>query len=364
MRYSVFSVLDDDPSRRAPGAPDRYEEAIALARTADREGLDTFWVAEHHFHPGGVLPSPNVLLGALARETRRIRLGTMVNVLSLHRPRELAESLALVDRLSAGRLEIGLGSGYIPLEFQGYGIDPSQRRELFDAAYPELLSALSGELLAAPTAPGGHVRLNVLPVQRPYPPLWMAVQTSEALPFVAARGVSVAMIPYANMQGLPELSERVRRYREALPSGARTRTAAAFHIYVADRPSPGIRALKRYLEERLTTQSTHFVARQQRDPGGSTPESLVRNGLALIGTPGEIRERLVQIEACGITDVLGIFDFGGLTPGAVRASVRRFARLAGVDRPSPLSLGSPVEGVLSRSDGSAPPAGSPVVPSE
>ena len=332
MRFSIFSVLDDDPGRRAARGGDRYEEALALAREADRDGLETFWVAEHHFHPGGVLPAPPVFLGAASRETRRLRLGVLVAVLPLHRPRELAEALLTVDRLSGGRLEIGLGSGYIPLEFQGYGEDLERRRQAFDERFPELLSALRGDPLPAPGALGGSVRLNIHPVQKPHPPLWMAVQSREALPFVARRGLSVAMIPYASMSGLSELKDRVDLFRGALPPGLEVRVAAAFHVFVGEDPKPGVEALRTYLGERLSTQSTHYAARAGKDPEGSSAEGLIERSLALVGTPEEIRGRLLQIEATGITDLLGIFDFGGLSPARSRRSLRSFAQLVGLPR--------------------------------
>ncbi len=330
MRFSAFSVLDDHPERRADRGGDRYEEALALAREADRDGLETFWVAEHHFHSGGVLPAPAVFLGAAARETRRIRLGVLVAVLPLHRPRELAEALLTVDHLSQGRLEIGLGSGYIPLEFQGYGEDLEHRRQTFDARYPELLTALQGEPLPAPGSPEGSVRLNVQALQRPHPPLWMAVQSREALPYVARRGLSVAMIPYASMADLSELKNRVALFREALPPGANVRVAAAFHIFVGRDPRPGLAALRTYLGERLSTQSTHYASRAGEDPQGSSAEGLVSRGLALVGRPEEVLAQVRAIEATGVTDLFGIFDFGGLSPARSRASLRRFAALIGL----------------------------------
>jgi alkanesulfonate monooxygenase SsuD/methylene tetrahydromethanopterin reductase-like flavin-dependent oxidoreductase (luciferase family) len=330
MRYSVFSVLDDHPQRRAEWGGDRYEEALALAREADRDGLDTFWVAEHHFHSGGVLPAPAVFLGGAARETRRIRLGVLVAVLPLHRPRELAEALLTVDHLSRGRLEIGLGSGYVPLEFQGYGEDLERRRQTFDARYPEFLAALQGDALSAPGSAEGSVRLNIRAVQRPHPPLWMAVQSREALPFVARRGLSVAMIPYASMAGLSELESRVRLFREALPPGTTARVAAAFHVFVGEDPAPGLSALRTYLGERLSTQSTHYAARADQDPEGSSAEGLVARNLALVGRPEEVSAQVREVEATGITDLFGIFDFGGLPPVRSRASLRRFASLVGL----------------------------------
>lgn len=330
MRCSVFTVLDDHHQSGGRSGGNRYESAISLAKEADRDGFHTFWVAEHHFHSGGVLPAPAVWLAAAARETRRVRLGSMVAVLTLHNPIELAEQYALVDQLSKGRLEMGLGGGYVPQELQGFGVLPSERRERFDAALPLFLAALRGDPFPVPGDPQLTNRLNVLPVQRPLPPVWMAVQRREALPFVARRGVSVAMIPYATTTGLDEVARNVREFRAALPQGSSARVGAAFHIFVGDRAGEGRRALQRYLDSRLETGSPHFRARVEESSEASTVEGLERRGLVLLGRPEEVATKVAAIEATGVTDLLGIFDFGGLPLAKARSSMRRFAAAMGL----------------------------------
>lgn len=331
MRCSVFSVLDEQPELRAQRGGDRYEEAIALAKEADRDGFHTFWVAEHHFHAGGVLPVPAVFLAAASRETRRLRLGVMVSVLPLHSPREVAEQYALVDRLSGGRLELGFGSGYIPVELQGFGVLPAERRARFDAALPEVLAALRGEPIPVPGDPQLTVRLNVRPVQEPLPPLWVAVQSREALPFVARRGLSVGLIPYASVSSLEELARNISEYRAALPPGASScRVAAAMHTYVGDRPAAARAALQRYLDARLAHRSTHFQVRVREAAEAATVEGLEARGMVLFARPGEVVARVEALERAGVTDLLGIFDFGGLEPSLARSSLRRFATAMGL----------------------------------
>lgn len=327
----MFSVLDENRKVRAERGGDRYEEALALAREADRQGFHAFWVAEHHFHDGGVLPAPAVWLAAAARETRRIRLGVMVSVLPLHAPRELAEQYLLVDRLSGGRLDLGVGSGYIPTELQGFGVLPSDKRERFDAAYPEFVAALEGRPLAVPLDPALTVCLNVSPVQLPHPPLWMAVQSRAALPFVAQRGLSVGMIPYASVDNLDELARNIREFRSALPEGAKeARVAAAFHVYVGRDTAPAREALERYLGVSRSTQGGYFQAKAAGSTTATSLDDLEKKDLVLLGDPKRVRGQLERIEAAGVTDFLGIFDFGSLDPKLVRGSVRAFARAAGI----------------------------------
>ena len=109
-----------------------YAHALEEARLAEAVGFDAVWLAEHHFSPYGICPSLGVLAAALARETRRVRIGTSVVIAPFAHPLRIAEEWAMVDILSDGRLEFGLGRGYQPKEFAGLGISMEHTRERFD----------------------------------------------------------------------------------------------------------------------------------------------------------------------------------------------------------------------------------------
>jgi len=323
VRLSVFTVVDEYPS----DAPrDRLREVIPLAEAAEEAGLSAIWVAEHHFQPGGVSPSPPVLLAALGARTRRLRLGSLVSVLPFHRPIELAEQYAMLDHLLEGRLNLGVGSGYIPLEFEGFGVDAMQKRELFDRALDTMVAAFEGREVRAEGTLARPVRLNVRPVQRPYPPLWIAVQRREAIPFVARRGASLALVPYATLSGYPELAEEVAEYRRSLPSGLVGEVAAALHLYAGPHPDQARHALQRYLESRLATQSTFYQEKVKRAPAHANAASIEASGWAIFGSADDVVERLRSFGATGVDEVLGIFDFGGLQVEEVVGSVRSLGR--------------------------------------
>ncbi len=151
----------------------------------------------------------------------------MVSVLPFHRPIDVAEEYAMLDQLLGGRLNLGVGSGYIPMEFEGFGVDPTTKRERFESGLDTILTAFrGGSVRAHEGAP--PVRLNVLPVQQPHPPIWIAAQRREAIPFVARRGVSIALIPYATLSGLDELGAVVREFRENALSGNRSRSRGRY----------------------------------------------------------------------------------------------------------------------------------------
>lgn len=322
MQLSAFTVVDSYPEDVAAGR-DRYREVLALANAGERAGLVTIWVAEHHFHSGGACPSPPVLLSAIAATTKRIRVGALVSVLPFHNPVELAEQYAMVDRISGGRLNLGVGSGYIPLEFEGFGVDPATKRERFDAALETLVSGLHGEPIVPSS--GGRRPLNVAPVQSPHPPLWIAVQRREALPFVARRGVSVALVPYATVGSVQELGAQIAEFRSHLPAGAKATVSVALHLYAGKTPTRARAALQRYLDSRLATQSAFYQDKVRRDPSHASAATIESTGFALFGEPEEVVDRLAPFRAAGVDEVLGIFDFGGLSEADVAESVGSLA---------------------------------------
>ncbi|MEO7913231.1 MAG: LLM class flavin-dependent oxidoreductase [Roseiflexaceae bacterium] len=123
-----------------------YRDTLELFITADALGFDVGWVAQHHFkRVGGSLPSPFPFLAAAAERTRQIRLGTAVVVLPIELPLRVAEDAAVVDTLSGGRLELGVGSGLDQAEFAAFGIDGNQRQALTTEGVQIIQRALRGE---------------------------------------------------------------------------------------------------------------------------------------------------------------------------------------------------------------------------
>jgi len=324
VRLSAFSIVDDYSDGALDAVP-RYAEVVRLAEAAESGGLAGLWVAEHHFGKSGICPVPAILLAACGARTRRIRLGTLVSVLPFHRPVELAEQYALLDQVLEGRLNLGVGSGYIPSEFEGFGIDPGSKRERFDAALDTLLAAFRGDEVRVDGAAHG-VRLNVRPVQRPHPPVWIAVQRREAIPFVAHRGCSIALIPYATVTSLAELGEEISEFRAASGPETRREVAVGLHLYAGEHPERARAALDRFLESRHRTRSPFYDAKTAKDPHAASRAGLEESDLALIGSPEEVAARLEAYRRIGVDEVAGIFDFGGLPVADVTASVQALGR--------------------------------------
>src|SRR5947199_7606703 len=112
-----------------------FDERLAFARAAEEAAIYCLHVAEHHATPLNMVPVPGVYLGALARETSRLGLGPLVYLLPLYSPLRLIEELVMLDHLSPGRLEVGIGRGVSPFEPKYHNIDHAEPRAIFIDAF-------------------------------------------------------------------------------------------------------------------------------------------------------------------------------------------------------------------------------------
>src|SRR5271167_713483 len=162
MKFDIFYQL---PEAAAQNTHQRYRELIAEAVEADVLGFDTVWLAEVHFAPRfSVMPTPLMLLAAIAELTTNIRLGMAVNLMPLHHPIRLAEEVATLDVLSGGRVEFGAGRGAFPLNYRGYGVEMSDSRKLFEEGLEKIKVAWTQQRVDG-------VEVVPKPIQRPHPPI-------------------------------------------------------------------------------------------------------------------------------------------------------------------------------------------------
>jgi alkanesulfonate monooxygenase SsuD/methylene tetrahydromethanopterin reductase-like flavin-dependent oxidoreductase (luciferase family) len=290
MRVGAFSVVESRPSPGDELAGTRYDELLRLIETADRSGLASFWIGEHHFQSSGLCPSPPVLLAAAGQRTSRIRLGSLVCVLPFHRPVDVAEEYALVDVLLHGRLNFGVGSGYVPLELDGFGVPAALKRELFDRNLAEIRSAFLGEPIQVPG--GGTVRINVRSPQSPHPPIWVAAQRRESIPHVARAGLGLALLPYATFRDPSDLAAAIREYRSALPEDVPGTVSVALPLYVGEDSARANRALDRHLASRVAASEGFYEGAVRRGPCTLTASAVARAGFSLFGSSEVVADGL------------------------------------------------------------------------
>src|SRR5580704_15899446 len=156
--------------------PSLYAAIMDHVVMLDRLGLDLVWFTEHHFLDDGYLPSWVPMAGAIAARTKRVRLSSDVCLLPFNHPVRLAEDLAVLDNISNGRIEVGVGMGYAPHEFRGFGLPVARRVSLTNEALEVLVLAFTGETFSFEGKRYSFKDVRITPgyVQPAGPPLWIA----------------------------------------------------------------------------------------------------------------------------------------------------------------------------------------------
>jgi alkanesulfonate monooxygenase SsuD/methylene tetrahydromethanopterin reductase-like flavin-dependent oxidoreductase (luciferase family) len=205
---------------------------------AERLGYDTAWIAEHHFATSyGIMPDCFAYMAYLSGKTRRIRLGAAVITLPLHDPIRVVENTSFVDILSGGRVQLGLGSGYRPYEFEGLGKDFENRRDMVEEAVTLMFDAFHGHRwdhkgkyfegrVAEPYEMLPH------PIQMPHPPLYMAGGTDRSIGYCGRNGFGLML---STLPGVGTLAAQIALYRRGLAtaSAERRKNPAAGNIDIA-----------------------------------------------------------------------------------------------------------------------------------
>src|SRR5213078_5408859 len=132
MRLAIWSTT---APRENSTHVEMFQRQLAEVELAERIGIDQIWFFEHHLNPSAPVPSPNLLIAAAARRTGRIRFASMVNILPFRNPLLVAEEAALLDNLTGGRLDMGIGLGLRPPEFDAFDVDQQQARAMFLEAF-------------------------------------------------------------------------------------------------------------------------------------------------------------------------------------------------------------------------------------
>src|SRR5438128_3661599 len=141
MSDVAFGLCDWIDRRQGP-LGQLYEERLQLLEAADAACFSCYRLAEHHATPLGMAPSPSVFLAAAAQRTRRIRLGPLVYLLPLYSPLRLIGEICMLDHLSGGRLDLGVGRGVSPYEVGYHGLDPARTRAMFHEALAVIVAGM------------------------------------------------------------------------------------------------------------------------------------------------------------------------------------------------------------------------------
>ena len=304
--------------------PAFYRRMFEQMELLDQVGFHQVWVTEHHFHEYGAVPNPAVMLSSMAQRTKKLRLGTAISVLTFHHPLTVAETYAMLDVISGGRLVLGVGSGYLKHEFEGYRIDPAEKRDRFDESLEVIQRILAGERVSYK---GRYIQvdgvaINVLPIQKPMPPIYVAILRREAAYHIGRKGQRIVCVPYASVDRFEEIGEIIAEYRKGQRDGGITEgdddILIALHTHIADNDGEArARAaapFELYVETRLYAKRHTF-------------DDVEKSGLALIGGVKTVQRKLDALRDIGVNHIMGLHNFGLIGQDLVFDSMRHFAEM-------------------------------------
>jgi alkanesulfonate monooxygenase SsuD/methylene tetrahydromethanopterin reductase-like flavin-dependent oxidoreductase (luciferase family) len=283
------------------------------AAFAESLGYESFWLPENHFNDDAI-PDPLMLLAAVAAATHTIKLATTSFLLPLRNPLLAAEQVAVLDRLSQGRVLLGVGRGYSRETLHAFDIDPSTKRARFEWNLELMIRAWSGESVSLHDDGSAAVNVNPLPVQRPHPPLWVAAFGPKALAQVGRLGLPYLAAP---IDTFDELQKNYELYDSAV--------AEAGHEPVGVRPTMRTVFMS---DDQATVSALRDTLASVKLPRGLTASPQV-DDWAIIGAPEEVRDKIAKYrDALHVTHLIVThLRVDGIAPGKLRDSVRGIAEL-------------------------------------
>jgi alkanesulfonate monooxygenase SsuD/methylene tetrahydromethanopterin reductase-like flavin-dependent oxidoreductase (luciferase family) len=315
-----------------------------LIALADALGFDVAWLAELHF--GGafsLLSTPLMLVPLIAQRTQRIRIGTAVTLLPLHHPLSCAEQAATADLLSGGRLEFGVGRGSIPSQFHGFRVPVAENRARFDEALEIIRLAWTQERFSYRGRFYDVEDIAVVPkpLQRPHPPIRVAVHTAESFAHIGDLGLPI--YSGTTTTPLPQLREYMALYREHLAAAGHTwqrdQMALMLPVHVGATPGAAREAMQPGVHKYYKNLRTIF-SQLPESYGDHLPRlRVIEENVANLpferfcrdqGVFGDVAEVIDRLQAArdefGLSQIICWFDQGSMLPRAeVEHTMRRFA---------------------------------------
>jgi alkanesulfonate monooxygenase SsuD/methylene tetrahydromethanopterin reductase-like flavin-dependent oxidoreductase (luciferase family) len=366
MKFGIFHELSVAKPWHPLSEHEVYHNALAQVELADELGFDQSWAVEHHFlEEYSHCSAPEVFLAAAAMRTKRIRLGhgIVVSLPPFSHPARSAERAAALDIISNGRLEFGTGRSATWTELGGFGCDPDLTKEMWDEvlhAIPKMWMSdtfsWEGKFFSMPERP-----VIPKPVQKPHPPLWVAVSSPETAIQAGQRGIGCLGVSIGSPQ---EYAQRVADYRQAIkscePAGAfvNDQVNGVSFMYV-DETDEEARTWGTKLAYTFAHLAAHLVGissvyptpayktpgllfsirggGDEKAPGGG---GVIREGMA-IGSPQTVIKNLKMWEEIGVDRMVLIINTGEVIPQErVLKSLRLFADqvMPAFDRPGAMTV--------------------------
>ncbi|RAS75633.1 LLM class flavin-dependent oxidoreductase [Priestia endophytica] len=367
MKFGIFANL------ARPGKLEDFTKALEEAREqavyCDKVGFDSIWYTEHHFGHEGyeLIPNP-ILMGAdIAARTKNIRIGQAANIITFWHPLRLAEDIALLDQLSGGRVDVGIGRGLYGREAMNLNQlanpkDQEQNRALFEETYEILLKAWSERFFSHkgafynfptpglqwkhPLSPpsedfmdmekGEITKMSIIPTthQRPHPPIWQVIDSPRSIKWAAENQVNGIFW----MPTVKELKKRFELYRDTLseakgvPVELGEGISLVRDVYVADT----MEEARRDAEEAVL-HTYRWICHwrglgnmldpgEELKPGTELSYEFLHSRNLLFGTPDYVAEKIQELkEELNLKQLLLWTNHGSLSHEKIMRSTKLFA---------------------------------------
>jgi natural product biosynthesis luciferase-like monooxygenase protein len=339
MKFGFLSLFDHYPEDCSE--EQHYKHFLEDVSFAEALGFDTVWIGEHHFNHY-ICPAPQIVAAAIAQRTTTIRISTGIVLLPHHDPLRLAEDYALVDLLSGGRLDLGVGRGFIKATYDGFHQPMGESRERFQEGLEVIKRAWTQETFSYEGKFHTYHNVTVLPrpVQKPMPPIYLAAALTPASFITAGKlGHSVLLAPF--LQPFDTLKEQVQLYRQTLRDAGHApdsvEIVADYHTFVGETPEQARRTWAPHYVRYLHFVGGLLAPSEQLDAQYAAWQGK-REGLQQItfeqmyptqvmcGDASQCVDRIAMLrEELGITHYWAHMDVGGLEQRTLRDSMERFA---------------------------------------
>lgn len=323
LEFGVFDHLD----RGRRSIAELYAERLQLIEQFERCGFYAYHLAEHHSTPLGMAPSPSVFLAAVAQHTTTLRFGPLVYLLPLYHPIRLAEEIAMLDQMSHGRLEVGVGRGRSPIELMLYNSEFAQGPAIFDEVLAILKQSFGNDRI---NFAGKHftfrdVPVELKPMQQPHPPLWYGVGSPESADDIAAKGFHAVTL------AKPVVAAQItRRFRDGLArAGHAGRRMGICRFVVVGETEKEAKALAARAypvwHESFFELFRRFNQKPQQTWSGEW-EVMEGDGLAIAGSPDTVVRALGgQLHMVGADYLVSQIVFGDMTLAESARSIDLYA---------------------------------------
>ena len=331
MKFGVFDHVD----RSTLALADQFDRRLEYVRALEEAGFYCYHVAEHHATPLNMVPVPGVYLGAVANATKTLRMGPLCYLLPLYSPLRLIEEIAMLDHLSRGRFDLGVGRGVSPFELNFHKVDPKESQAIFLDALDAVVYGLTHDELnhEGPYFRYSGVPMELRPLQQPHPPIWYPSSTPRSAAAIGAAGYNFVTLGAtaaaktcidaftANFSGPsgPALG---------FPGGAAI--GISRHVVVGETTEDALRVARPAYTSWYASLTKLFRENNVEGPAfargtlGSL-EGAIEAGLDIVGDPETVRAEIErQVAELGINYMVCQFYFGAMDHADAMRSVALF----------------------------------------